>query len=140
MLIIIATSALFNPVQSQDIKKEMADLAKNFEENYNKKNDKALKMLYTENAVRIEPDGTVISGNENIRIKLTESWSINKLNLAIKQEKVESQADGNVLASGTYMVTGTADSGDPIAVGGSYTNTMVKEDGKWKIAKSVLSY
>jgi hypothetical protein len=38
------------------------------------------------------------------------------------------------------MVTGTADSGDPIAVGGSYTNTMVKEDGKWKIAKSVLSY
>jgi ketosteroid isomerase-like protein len=140
MLILIVTSAIFNPVQSQDIKKELADLAKNFEENYNKKNDKALKMLYTETAIRIEPDGTVINGNENIRIRLAESWSINKLNLAIKQEKVETQADGNVLASGTYMVTGTADSGDPIAVSGSYTNTMVKEDGKWKIAKSVLSY
>ena len=139
MLILMVISALINPVQSQDVKKELADLAKNFEENYNKKNDKALKLMYTENAVRIEPDGNTITGNENIRIRLAESWSINKLNLTIKQDKVETQADGTVIASGTYQVTGTAESGDPFALGGTYTNTMAKEDGKWKISKSVLS-
>ena len=138
-LTLVFSVAFINTVHSQDVKKELADLAKNFEVNYNKKNDKALKMLFTENAVRIEPDGNIITGNENIRIRLAESWLISKLNLTIKQNKVETQADGTVIASGTYQVTGTAESGDPIALGGTYTNTVVKEEGKWKISKSVLS-
>jgi ketosteroid isomerase-like protein len=139
LLVIVFASAFINPVQSQDVKKELADNAKKFEENYNKKDDKALKMMYTENAVRTEPDGSIITGNENIRIKLAEAWSINKLNLTIKQDKVETQADGTVIASGTYQVTGTTDAGDPFAVGGAYTNTMVKDNGSWKISKSMLS-
>ena len=139
LLVFVLTSAFINPIKSQDVKKELDELAKKFEENYNKKNDKALKMMYMENAVRTEPDGSIISGNENIRLKLTEAWTINKLALAIKQDKVETQADGSVITTGTYQVTGTTEAGEPIAVGGSYTNTMVKVDGKWKISKSVLS-
>ena len=139
LIVFAFASALINPVKSQDIKKEIDDLAKTFQEHYNKKNDKALKMMYTENAVRTDGDGTMITGNENIRVKLAESWDINKLALSIKQEKVETQPDGSVIASGTYHLTGTANSGDPIAVGGSYINTIVKENGKWKISKTVLS-
>ena len=139
MLTLVMASALINPVQSQDLKKEVDELAKKFEAGYNKKDDKALKMLHTDNAVRIDADGTVTTGNENIRLLYVESWSSANLKLTIKQDKVEKQADGTVIATGTYLATGTANAGEPIAAAGAYVNTMVKENGNWKISKSVLS-
>jgi len=51
----------------------------------------------------------------------------------------EEQPDGTVLAAGTYHVTGTSKAGEKIDRNGGYTNTVVKEGGKWKISKSVLT-
>ena len=96
-------------------------------------------MLYTDNAVRTDADGTVTTGNENIRLLYIQSWANTNLKLTIKQEKAEKQADGTVIASGTYHATGTANAGEPIYVDGAYANTLVKENGKWKISKTVLS-
>jgi ketosteroid isomerase-like protein len=139
LLVFVLASAFINPLKSQDLKKEMDDLVKKFEAGYNKKDDKALKMLYTDNAVRTDADGTVTTGNENLRLLYIQSWATTNLKLTIKQEKAEKQADGTVIASGTYHATGTINAGEPIVVDGAYVNTVVKEDGKWKIAKSVLS-
>ncbi|HZI53003.1 MAG TPA: hypothetical protein VFD56_04855, partial [Chitinophagaceae bacterium] len=107
LLVFLLASAFINPLKSQDLKKEMDDLVKKFEAVYNKKDDKALKMLYTDNAVRTDADGTVTTGNENLRLLYIQSWSTTNLKLTIKQEKVEKQADGTVIASGTYHATGT---------------------------------
>src|SRR5688572_11976424 len=107
LLVFLLASAFIDPLKSQDLKKEMDDLVKKFETGYNKKDDKALKMLYTDNAVRTDADGTVTTGNENLRLLYIQSWSTTNLKLTIKQEKVEKQADGTVIASGTYHATGT---------------------------------
>src|SRR4030095_9950098 len=139
LMVLVFASAIINPVNSQDIKKELDEFAKKFETAYNKKDDKALKMMYTDNAVRTDPDGTVTSGNDNILMKLMESWPTAKLTLAIKQDKVEPQSDGTVITKGTYIVIGTTNAGEMINVGGTYTNTTVKDNGTWKISKNVLS-
>jgi ketosteroid isomerase-like protein len=114
-----------------DLKKEMDEFVKKFEAGYNKNDDKTLKMLYTDNAVRIDPDGTVTTGNENIRLSYIQSWASTKLALTIKQKNVEKQADGTVIASGTYFVSGTTTAGENIYADGAYTNTMIKENGQW---------
>ncbi len=139
LIVLLFASATINPVKSQDIKKELDEFAKKFETAYNKKDDKALKMMFTDNAIRTEPDGTITSGNDNILMKLTESWSTAKLTLAIKQDKVEPQSDGTVITKGTYTVMGTTNAGEMINVGGAYTNTTLKDNGTWKISKNVLS-
>ena len=139
LIVFVFASAILNPVKSQDIKKEIDEFAKKFETTYNKKDDKGLKMMYTDKAVRTDPDGTVTSGNDNILMKLTESWPTAKLTLTIKQDKVEPQSDGTVIAKGTYNVMGTTNAGEMINVSGAYTNTNVKDNGSWKISKSVLS-
>ena len=41
--------------------------------------------------------------------------------------------------SGPYQAIGTTNSGENIYAAGAYVNTVVKENGKWKISKSVLS-
>ena len=139
LIVLLFASAMINPVKSQDIKKELDEFAKKFETAYNKKDDKALKMMFTDNAIRTEPDGTITSGNDNILMKLTESWSTAKLTLAINQDKVEPQSDGTVITKGTYTVMGTTNAGEMINVGGAYTNTTLKDNGTWKISKNVLS-
>src|SRR5688572_5701133 len=96
LLVFLLASAFIDPLKSQDLKKEMDDLVKKFEAGYNKKDDKALKMLYTDNAVRTDADGTVTTGNENLRLLYIQSWANANLRLTIKQEKVEKQADGTV--------------------------------------------
>lgn len=57
LLALFAVIALINPLKAQDIKKEMDAFIKKFEAAYNKKDDAALKMLYTEKAVWTDPDG-----------------------------------------------------------------------------------
>jgi ketosteroid isomerase-like protein len=139
LLVFVLAAAFINPLKSQDLKKEMDEFVKKFETGYNKNDDKALKLLYTDNAVRIDADGTVTTGSENIRLSFIQSWAGTKLALSIKQKKTEKQADGTVIASGTYFVSGTTTAGENIYADGAYTNTMVKENGQWKISKSVLS-
>jgi len=139
LLIFVLASAFINPIKSQDVKKELDEFVKKFEAGYNKKDDKVLKLMYTDNAVRTDADGSVATGNENIRLLYIESWANTNLTLAIKQEKLEKQADGTVIASGTYQAIGTTNAGERIYAAGAYTNTMVKEDGTWKISKSLLS-
>ena len=134
LLVFVFASAIINPLKSQDIKKEFDEFAKKFEVGYNKKDDKAIKMMHTDNAVRTDVDGTVTTGSENIRLLYVESWANTTLKLTIKHEKAEKQADGTVITSGTYQVIG-----ENIYAAGAFTNTMVKENGTWKISKSVLS-
>lgn len=123
-----------NPVNAQDNKKEMEKIAKNYEEAYNKKDLKAIKGFYTKDAVRINTDGTTTNGSEAIGADLTDFFASNSPTITIMVNDCTTQSDGTVVTTGTY--SGSAGGSD---FKGSYTNTSVKEDGQWKISKSVLT-
>jgi ketosteroid isomerase-like protein len=134
----VTISAFLNPLRAQDVKKELDVFTKKFEDAYNKKDDKTLKTMFTTDAVRTEANGTVTTGDENITAVMVTGWTGSKPVLTIKHDKAEKQADGSVITSGTYHVGGTTDAGDKLDINGSYTNTVIKDKGKWKIAKMVL--
>jgi uncharacterized protein (TIGR02246 family) len=139
LLLTIASVAVFiTPVKAQDATKELAGFTKKFQDAYNKKDDKALKMMYTDDAVRVGIDGTSLTGNESISAEFAKQFEGAKQSIVIKQDKVVTQADGSTTATGTYHVTGTTNAGEKIDRSGNYTNTVVKVKGQWKIAKSVL--
>ena len=139
--LLIASASVFtfmNAANAQDVKKELDGFTKKFEDAYNKKDDKALKAMFTADATRTEANGTVTTGFDNIVAAMATAWADGKPMLQIKHEKSEKQADGSVISSGTYHVSGTTGSGEKLDINGSYNNTIVQEKGHWKIAKMVL--
>ena len=138
LLALAAFTTFINPLKAQDAKKELEGFTKKFQDAYNKKDDRALKIMFTRDAVRTDANGVITTGDENIRAAMVAAWTGSKPIIVIKQETAEKQADGSVIAAGTYQITGTTDAGEKLDIKGSYTNTVVKEKGKWKIAKMVL--
>jgi uncharacterized protein (TIGR02246 family) len=139
LLALISAIVFINPVKAQDATTDLAGFTKKFQAAYNKKDDKALKMMYTDDAARVGIDGTTVTGNEAISAEFAKSFADNTQTIVIKQDKVVTQADGSATATGTYHVTGTSNAGEKIDRSGNYTNTVVKVKGQWKIAKSVLT-
>lgn len=135
----LAIITLISTIHGQDLKKELDEFAKKFETAYNKKDDKAIKSFYTEKASWTNPDGSTMTGNETISSSLAGYLAENDVTLSLKQNKNEKQADGSVVSVGTYKITGKSKAGETADHGGTYTNTMVKENGQWKISKSVLA-
>ncbi len=130
----VLMSAFSTPVKAQDNKKEMETLAKNYEDAYNKKDAKAIKEFYTKDAVRVNPDGTTTNGSEAIAADATDFFAKNNATISITVSNCVTETDGSLTATGTYK--GSAGGND---FGGNYTNTCVKEDGEWKISKSVVT-
>ena len=132
-----AITSIINPAKAQDATKELTAFTKQFEEACNKKDIKAIKEMFTKDAVRINPDGQTETGNDAIVAAYEELFQM-KLTVTIKQEKVATE-NGSTVSTGTYQATGSTPSGDSIDVKGSFSNTMVKENGQWKISKQVLN-
>ncbi|MEO8820477.1 MAG: nuclear transport factor 2 family protein [Ginsengibacter sp.] len=132
-------AAFTNPVKAQDHKKEMATLAQQFQNAYNKKEVKALEGFYTKDAVRVNADGTTTDGNKAIaEVHATDfKQGINKIKITVSKD--EPGSDGSVMVTGTFRVTGTSPKGEKIDMSGNYVNTVVKENGHWKISKSVIT-
>ena len=127
-------TAFANPVKAQDNKKEMETLAKNYEDAYNKKDAKAIKEFYTKDAVRVNPDGTTTNGSEAIASDASDFFANNNVTIKISVTNCTTESDGSLTTTGTYSGnTGNSD------FSGTYTNTCVKEDGQWKISKSVVT-
>lgn len=141
LLLTIASGVAFiNPLQAQNAEKDMIALAKKFQDTYNKKDYKALKTMYTEDAVRVNADGQSITGNAAISEEFAKIFTDNNdIAIAIKQDKVVTNTDGSLTSTGTYHVAGTSKAGEKLDLAGNYNNTVVKVSGHWKIAKSVLT-
>ncbi len=135
----LLASAFINPIKAQDAKTELTAFVKKFEEAYNKKNDKALKGMYTKDATRTMVDGKVQNGNEEIRVAFADYLKNNKVTIEIKLDAVTTDKDGNTTTTGSFHVTGTTEKGEKIDRIGIYTNTVVKEGENWKISKSVIT-
>jgi len=139
LLAIAFCIALVNPLVAQNINNDMNALAKKFESAYNHKDAKALKGMYTTDAVRVNPDNTTTTGNDAISDSLANEFKNNKVvNVTIKVDKNVKESDGSITTTGTYHLTGKTKKGEKIDMKGAFTNTTVNKGGKWEIAKSVL--
>jgi ketosteroid isomerase-like protein len=139
LLTIASIVAFINPLQAQNAEKDMLAFAKKFQDTYNKKDDKGLKMMYTDDALRVNADGQSITGNAAISEEFAKIFADNELTIVIKQGKVVTNADGSLTSTGTYQATGTSKAGEKLEIAGNYNNTVIKINGHWKIAKSVLT-
>ena len=137
LFIFFSIASFISPAAAQDATKELAAFTKRFEDAYNKKDLKAIKEMFTKDAVMVDTDGQSRTGNDAIAATYEEFLRSNAT-ATITQEKVVTE-NGKTTATGTYQVTGTSQSGDSFESKGSYTHTVVKDGGQWKISKQVLT-
>lgn len=137
LYLMLASLILTFPAMAQNLDKEMADLTKKYEKAYNQKDVKTLVDRYTADAIRVMSDGTTFTGIAAIKAAMEEDFAANDFKVTIKAGTHEVLSDGGVIAKGTYRITGTA-AGEPVDFTGTYTNTLVKVNGEWKVTKNVL--
>ena len=130
----------FLPAQSPKDEADMHTLTRNYMAAYNRGDHAALQKMYTDDAVRIDQQGTRIEGAANIAAALAEQLRANNATVLIRHRDLNwSDAEGAYVATGTYEIYGTTNVYDiEIDLAGRYANTVLQEDGEWKIAKSIL--
>jgi uncharacterized protein (TIGR02246 family) len=134
---ILFFAAISSCVIAQTIDVGVQALTRNFQDAYNKEDANALKEMYTADAVRVEMDGKTTTGAENIKAIYEEQFKNANATVLINDVNAV-QNNANVIATGTWHVIGRSANGDKMDFGGTYTNTLVKDNGQWKISKMVL--
>lgn len=116
-------------------------LARQIMASYNAGDHAALAAMYTTDAVRIDVNGNKTEGADNIGTFYAEEFLRNNTTLLIKQNGLFwSDAEHAWVAKGTYQVYGISHVYDiVIDATGQYAHTVLKQNGEWKIAKSVFS-
>lgn len=137
LYLMFASLILTYPVMAQNLDKELADLVKGFEKAYNQEDVGTLASRYTDDAVRVMTDGRTFTGIAEIKAAMEADFAANDFKVTIKAGTHEVLNDGAVISKGTYHVKGTA-AGEPVDITGTYTNTLVKVNGEWKVSKNVL--
>ncbi|HMO40474.1 MAG TPA: nuclear transport factor 2 family protein [Saprospiraceae bacterium] len=129
-------------LQAQSVNDEvdMHTFARKFMAVYNSNDHAALGKMYTPDALRIDAQGKEIKGADNIVAYFADQFLKNNATLLLKQtELVWADAEQALVAKGTYEIYGKTNVYDiPIDVAGQYANVMLKQNGEWKIAKSML--
>lgn len=138
-LICLAGSSVH--AQSVNDELEIQAFTRRFMSAYNEQDRAALQKMYTDDAVRIDPQGKQIKGAANIAAYFAEQFVKNNATLLLKHTGISwSDAEHAWVAKGDYEVYGKTYVYDiPINITGSYANAMQKKDGEWKIAKSWLT-
>lgn len=132
-------AAFSSTLSAQDVDKEMAAFAQQYQDAYNREDYAALKAFYTDDAVRVAEDGSSITGAEAIRAFLEAQFKGADVKLTLQQHGVTwSDFNHAYTSGGTYQAKGTSADGQKIDVSGKYSNIMLKVDGAWKMSKSTL--
>jgi uncharacterized protein (TIGR02246 family) len=100
---------------------------------------KTLASLYTENAIRITPEGGRVVGREAISKEFATNFAGPWKGATIKIQvgAVHNMSPEIAVGEGTYEVIGVkGPDGQPMPIKGSYVNTMVKKDGAWVLASN----
>ncbi len=127
--------------QSANDEVDMHTFARRFMAAYNSGDHAALQKMYTKDAVRIDGEGKKMTGGDKIADYFAEQFRNNNATLLLRQESLSwSDAEHAWVAKGTYEVYGKTHVYDiEIDLAGQYTNAMTKQNGEWKIAKTMLS-
>jgi uncharacterized protein (TIGR02246 family) len=125
---------------SAQTKDAMEKLATNWATTFAKADAKGLANFYTENSVRVSPEGGTVVGRAAIEKEFAGYFAgpWKGATIKITVEKVESLGPDTGVAQGTYEVTNIKMSDGKMAppVKGSYLNTVVKKNGSWMLASN----
>ena len=118
----------------------MDKLAADWSATFAKGDAKALAGFYTENAVRVTPEGGRVVGRAAIEKEFASNfagpWKGAKITINVGD--VQPVSADIAVNEGTFEVTGiSGPDGKPApAVTGKYLNTIVKKNGSWVIASN----
>jgi uncharacterized protein (TIGR02246 family) len=105
-----------------------------FTASYNKGDAAGVGAIYAENALRVVPDGTVLSGRAAVQQSYGASLAGPMKGASIKLTAIESRE----LTPDIHVVVGTYDiTGGQRTLSGKYINTMVRKNGQWHIAANM---
>jgi uncharacterized protein (TIGR02246 family) len=99
---------------------------------------KTLASLYTENAIRVSPDGGRVVGRDAIAKEFATAFAgpWKGANIKIQIGALQPLGADIAIGEGTYEVMATGPDGKPLSVKGNYVNTLVKKNGAWVLASN----
>lgn len=130
----------FLQAQSHEDEAAMQTAAHDFMRAYNQQDVAALQKLYYDNATRVDQEGKILKGADQIAAFFAEQFKQSNNTVFVRPLKMSwSDREHAFVASGIYEVFGNLKAdGTAVHFTGSYYNSMVKdkEDGQWKIINS----
>lgn len=143
LAVILCSLTAFHTVQAQSVSDEveMQAFARKFMAAYNEQDHAAIRQMYTDDAIRIDEEGKETRGADKIAAYFADQFRLNNATLLLRQMNIRwSDYEHAWVAEGIYEVHGRTNVYDiEIDRAGKYANAMLKQDGEWKIAKSMLS-
>jgi uncharacterized protein (TIGR02246 family) len=128
------------PASAQTKDPALDKLAADWAAAFGRADAKTLASLYTENGIRITPEGGKVIGRAAIEKEFATNFAGPWKGARIKINVGSTAPVGPDVAvnEGTYEVTGvTGPDGKPAPpIKGSYINTIVKKDGAWVLASN----
>lgn len=120
---------------------ELQSFARNYMTAYNQQNLDALRTMYSEYVTRIDQDGKEMTGVNQVIDYLSEQFRLNNATLLLHQRSIHwSDAEHAWVAKGTYEIYGTTNIYNiAVHTTGAYSNIMIKDKDRWKIAKTTLT-
>lgn len=134
-LLIAAIVALSSVSAAQKPDAEIDALTRTYEQAFNKGDAKALAVLYVKDAVRLGPDGQLLTGQAAIEKQYGTAFGgdAKGAKLTLNPGRVQEVTSDVRIAEGTYQVTGGSMPGS-----GRYVNTLVRQGGQWRLASVVV--
>ncbi len=141
IILLVAATSIGLQAQSTADEADMEAFARSFEAAYNQENLEAIRGMYTEYAVRIDKEGREMTGRDQIAAYFAEQFRDNNATLSLNQLTLNwSDRERAWVASGNFAVFSNTSKFDfEIPEMGYYANVMVKDNGQWKIANSMLT-
>ena len=130
------------PARAQTKDPALEKLAADWAAAFAKGDAKTLGGFYTENAVRMTPEGGTVVGRAAIEKEFAANiagpWKGAKI--AIKVGSTQPVGPDIAVNEGTWEVSGaTGPGGKPMTLKGNYVNTIVKKGGAWMIASNAAA-
>ena len=130
------------PARAQTKDPALEKLAADWAAAFAKGDAKTLAGFYTENAVRMTPEGGTAVGRAAIEKEFAANvagpWKGAKI--AIKVGSTQPVGPDIAVNEGTWEVSGaTGPDGKPMTLKGGYLNTIVKKSGAWMIASNAAA-
>lgn len=123
---------------SANVDDQVASLTKSWEDAYNKADVMALRKLMAADIQRTNADGTALSGPDAVSDYYAKMFQSGKWKVMIRHESSAVQADGSIVATGSYKAEGTAADGTTSVNRGTYRNEIVRQDRSLVIRKMKL--
>lgn len=135
ILIVLVAGTWTSALRAQ-VPEPLAEIITEWEAAFNAGDGAAVAAIYTEDAVRLPPEGDLQRGREAIAADVA-----NYAGISIELRVVGGLLDSSVATSwGLYQLTGTGEGGEAIEVSGRWMNALKKTREGWRIHRDIWNF